>query len=81
MKAATKERREAEKRDGEERQALLENPAFHQFLRHLHSNAGRALAHQASSWLPGWILTGCELYFTDIDERIERILAGIDIGV
>lgn len=74
MKPETKERREAEKRDREARQALLENPAFHQFLRYLHSNAGEVEAFMAMTWLPSWIVTGCELYFTDVHGKIKEIV-------
>ncbi len=74
MKEETKRRREQEKRDSEARKNLLDNEAFHKFLKYLHSNASVVEAYQAKTWLPGWLITGCELYFTDIEGRIKEIV-------
>lgn len=65
MKAETKERREREKQDRKAKAELLDNLAFQKFLRYLYQGATEVTAFSASTWLPGWIVTGCELYFTD----------------
>lgn len=74
MKEETKKKRERQKLDLEGRQELLENPAFQRFLRYLHTNASEVKAYNASSWLPEWILAGCELFFTDINDRVKGIV-------
>jgi len=75
MKPETKERREQEKQDRKARAELLDNPALQKFLRYLYLGASELRAYSASSWLPGWIVTGCELYFTDVEGKIKEIVS------
>lgn len=64
--------------DHKMRDELLENETFQRFLRYLHSNAGRVQYSGPSSWLPGWIITGSELFFTDTNNRIKSIVSDRD---
>lgn len=66
-----------EKEDRESRARLLENTDFHRFLKYLCSNAAEVLGMPhlpVRKWLPDWLITGCELYFTDIDGKIKKII-------
>jgi len=74
MKEETKQKRERQKLDLGMRAELLENEAFHRFLRYMHTNAGEVKQFGVGSWLPGWIVTGCELFFTDTQGRVKEIV-------
>ena len=74
MKEETKRKRERQKLDLKMRAELLENEAFQRFLRYLHTNAGEVKAGGLGSLMPGWIITGCELFFTDTKGRLKEIV-------
>ena len=74
MKEETRRKKERQKLDYGMRAELLQNGAFQRFLRYMHTNAGEVVAHDASSWLPGWVVTGCELFFTDVKGRVKEIV-------
>ena len=70
----TRRKREQKKLDWEGRKQLLENGSFQRFLRYLYINGGEVQFGGAGGWLPGWLVTGCELFFTDINGRIKKIV-------
>lgn len=72
MKEETKLRKEKEKLDRKMRAELLRNEAFQRFLRYLHTNAGEVRQHNV--WLPGWIVTGCEFFFSEFGGQIKNIV-------
>ncbi|GAH82745.1 unnamed protein product, partial [marine sediment metagenome] len=74
MKEETRRKRELEKLDISQRAELLKNEAFQRFLRYLCTNASEIRFNSAGGWLPGWIVTGCELFFTDTVGHVKEIV-------
>ena len=71
MKQETVERKEREKEERESKARLLANPDFHRFLPYFVNAIGQV---EGAAWLSSWIVTGCEIYFTDVDGEVKRIL-------